>query len=55
MKARGTEDNESLTKRIEKVESEMEYQSKFDVVVKNDILEVAKQETEQIVRNFINQ
>ena len=55
LKARGTEDNESLKKRIEKVESEMEYQSKFDVVVTNDILEVAKQETEQIVRNFINQ
>jgi len=54
LKARGTEDNESLTKRIEKVESEMEYQSKFDVVVTNDILEVAKQETEQIVKNFIN-
>ena len=53
--ARGTEDNESMTKRIEKVESEMEHQSKFDVVVMNDILEVAKQETEQIVRNFINQ
>lgn len=54
LKARGTEDNESLKKRIEKVESEMEYQSKFDVVVTNDILEVAKQETEQIVKNFIN-
>ena len=54
LKSRGTEDNESLTKRIEKVESEMEYQSKFDVVVTNDILEVAKQETEQIVKNFIN-
>lgn len=55
LKARGTEDNESLKKRIEKVESEMEYQSKFDVVVTNEILDVAKREAEQIVRNFINQ
>lgn len=53
--ARGSEDNESLRKRIEKVESEMTYQSNFDVVVTNDILEVAKQETEEIVKNFINQ
>ena len=55
LKARGTEDNENLKKRIAKVESEMQYQSKFDVVVTNDILEVTKKETEQIVRNFINQ
>jgi len=55
LKARGTEDNENLKRRVAKVESEMEYQSKFDVVVTNDILEVAKKETEQIVRNFINQ
>jgi guanylate kinase len=55
LKARGTEDNENLKRRIAKVESEMEYQSRFDVVVTNDILEVAKKETEQIVRNFINQ
>jgi len=55
LRKRGTEDNESLKKRIEKVESEMVYQSKFDVVVTNYILEIAKQETEQIVRNFIKQ
>lgn len=55
LRKRGTEDNESLKKRIEKVESEMVYQSKFDVVVTNDILEIAKQETEEIVRNFIKQ
>lgn len=55
LKERGTEDIESLKKRIEKVESEMEYQSSFDVVVTNDILENAKQETEVIVKNFIKQ
>lgn len=55
LKARGTEDDESLRSRIEKVESEMGYQSKFDVVVTNDILKTAKQETERIVRNFIKQ
>jgi guanylate kinase len=55
LKARGTEDDESLKKRIEKVESEMVYQSNFDVVVTNDVLETAKQETEEIVKNFIKQ
>jgi guanylate kinase len=55
LKARGTENIESLKKRIEKVESEMVYQSNFDVVVTNDVLETAKQETEEIVKNFINQ
>jgi guanylate kinase len=55
LKARGTENIESLKKRIEKVESEMVYQSYFDVVVTNDVLETAKQETEEIVKNFINQ
>ncbi|MGD9328419.1 MAG: guanylate kinase [Cyclobacteriaceae bacterium] len=55
LKARGTENIESLKKRIEKVESEMVYQSYFDVVVNNDVLETAKQETEEIVKNFINQ
>ncbi len=55
LKTRGTEDTESLKKRIEKVESEMGYQSEFDVVVTNDILEIAKQETEGIVKKFIKQ
>ena len=55
LKARGSEDFESLRKRIEKVESEMGYQSSFDVVVTNDVLEIAKQETEEIVKNFIKQ
>ena len=53
--ARGTEDKESLRKRIEKVESELNYQTDFDVVVTNDVLEMAKQEAEEIVKNFINQ
>jgi hypothetical protein len=33
----------------------MEYQSNFDVVVTNDVLEIAKRETEEIVKNFIKQ
>jgi len=55
LRERGTEDNESLKKRIEKVELEMAYQSKFDEVVTNDILETANQKTEEIVRDFIKQ
>ncbi len=53
LKARGTEDNESLKERIEKVESEMGYQSNFDVVITNDVLQIAKQETEEIVKKFL--
>jgi guanylate kinase len=50
---RDTETDESLTKRIARIKREMTYESKFDIVVVNDLLEVAKKESEYLVENFI--
>lgn len=50
---RNTETPESLQKRISKVRREMEYENTFDVVLVNDLLEVAFVEAEHIVETFI--
>lgn len=50
---RGTESESSLRKRIARVKREMTYENRFDTVVVNDLLEVAKKEAEYIVENFI--
>lgn len=51
---RGTENMESIEKRVARAEEELTYQSKFDVVLLNDDLEVCLAESEILVRNFIN-
>ncbi len=51
---RSTEDGESLRKRLERVEEELLYASKFDVVVVNDNLQKAKKEVEKIARDFFS-
>lgn len=53
LKNRKTETAASLKKRIERVRREMTYESSFDTVVVNDLLEVAKKESEYLVENFI--
>jgi guanylate kinase len=50
---RNTETPESLQKRISKVRREMEYENTFDMVLVNDLLEVAFVEAEHIVETFI--
>lgn len=50
---RSTDSNEDIQTRIDKAEEELRYAGKFDVVIVNDILEKAIQETEQIVLDFI--
>lgn len=52
--ARATESKESLEKRIEKVKREISFENRFDAVIVNDLLEVAKKEAEILVENFIN-
>lgn len=52
--ARATENKESLEKRIEKVKREISFENRFDAVIVNDLLEVAKKEAEILVENFIN-
>lgn len=50
---RGTESPTTLRKRIKRVKHEMTYQNRFDDVLVNDVLEVAKKEAEVKVETFI--
>lgn len=54
LRNRGTETEESLRKRIERAEMELQYSNQLDVVVVNDNLDTAINETETIVNNFLN-
>jgi guanylate kinase len=53
LKGRGTETEESFQKRISKAEKEMQYAKDFDVVIVNDDLQKAVNETIENIRNFI--
>ena len=53
LKRRSTESYESLAKRIAKAEEELTYANRFDVIVVNDDLEDAKQESYKLVADFI--
>jgi guanylate kinase len=50
---RGTENPESLKARLDKAESEMEFASRFDIVIVNDDLQTAIQHTAQTIKSFI--
>lgn len=52
LKCRGTENAESLQKRIVRIKEELTYESKFDVVLVNDNLEDALLRAEAIVSDF---
>ncbi|MBR4803690.1 MAG: guanylate kinase [Bacteroidales bacterium] len=54
LRHRNTETEESLKKRIERAQMELQYSNQLDVVVVNDDLETAINETETIVNNFLN-
>lgn len=53
LRGRGTEDEESLQKRLAKAKKELSYYKKFDKVILNDVLEHAVEEAETSVKNFI--
>ena len=55
LKGRGTEDNEELQKRIERMQFELDHESEFDAVIVNDVLADALTEAEQRVEAFLNQ
>ena len=50
---RKTEDDKSLRKRIRRVKRELKFENKFDEVLVNDLLEVALEEAETFVEDFI--
>ena len=50
---RGSETEESLSKRLFKVHFEMSFQDRFDVVLVNDDLETSLQKAQQLVDDFV--
>lgn len=53
LRARGTEDEEKIQKRLAKAEEELSYAKWFDTIVINDNLEDAKQEVLARVTSFL--
>lgn len=51
---RNTDDAETIEQRLGKASYEMSFAPKYDLVVVNDDLELAKKEAEDAIRNFIN-
>lgn len=54
LESRGTDSAEVIDQRIEKAEYELTFAPKFDIVINNDVLEQAKQETLNIVSDFLD-
>ncbi len=50
---RGSETEETLSKRLFKVHFEMSFQNRFDVILVNDDLETSLQKAQQLVDDFI--
>ena len=50
---RGTENEHSLQRRIDKSTYELSFEPKFDITIVNDNLETAQNEAKQIVSDFI--
>lgn len=53
LEKRGTDSAEVINQRIEKAEYELTFAPKFDVIINNDILEKAQQETLEVVSDFL--
>lgn len=51
---RNTESEEALRTRIARMTEELTFESKFDQVLVNDLLEVTLEEAERIVETFLN-
>ncbi|GAB5466804.1 MAG: guanylate kinase [Candidatus Kapaibacteriales bacterium] len=52
LRKRDTETEESLTKRLARVDEEMAYEREFDIVIVNDKLEVAFAEIEKVAQEY---
>ena len=55
LRNRGTETEESLRKRVEKAEYELSFAPRFDKIILNDDLEVARAEMLQTIRQFLDE
>ncbi len=54
LRGRSSESEESLKKRVAKAAAELEYSKEFDVILHNDVLEVAQQEAYELVKDFVD-
>jgi len=50
---RGSESDQSLQKRLDKADEEIAQNQQFDMVILNDDLEIACEETMEVIMNFI--
>ena len=55
LRSRGSDDEESLQKRIGKAEYELSFAPEFDLILVNDSLEKALADAEKIVQEFLDQ
>jgi guanylate kinase len=53
LRARATESEESLRKRLDKVKWELTFEKDFDCVITNNVLEDSFRQAESLVRNFL--
>jgi guanylate kinase len=53
LRARGTETEDSLSRRLFKVKFEMSFQDKFDIILVNDTLEESLQKASDLVKDFL--
>ena len=53
LRQRGTDDERSLKKRLDKAAYEMSFSGRFDRILVNDQLQTCLDEAEQLVRNFM--
>ncbi len=53
LKGRDSETDESFKKRIDKVKKELSYETAFDAIVVNDDLDIAKRESEILLKKFL--
>ncbi len=53
--SRGTDTMEVIDKRLAKAEYEISFARKFDVIIRNEILETAEKEALKVIRKFIEQ
>lgn len=55
LRSRKTESEEKIQVRLAKAEKELSFAEKFDVILVNDDLELAKKEAEELIENFISE
>ncbi len=55
LRNRKTDSEEKIIERVKKAEKEMKFAKDFDVILVNDNLEIAKNESYRIINKFINQ